>query len=97
MMKNPPHPGHLLKANFGSDGLKISLAEAARNLGVSRVSLSRVINGRAAISAELAIRLEACGLSTARFWLAMQSAYDLNQAEKRKQPQVTPFVFPKAA
>ena len=94
-MKNPPHPGRLLRENFGPDGLNITLAEAARNLGISRVALSRVVNGRAAISAELAIRLEASGLSTARLWLAMQSAYDLSQATKRKQPRVTPFVFPK--
>ena len=95
MMKNPPHPGRLLKENFGPEGLNISVAEAARNLGISRVSLSRVVNGRAAISADLALRLETAGLSSAHFWLSMQSAYDLNQAEMRKQPRVTPFVFPK--
>jgi addiction module HigA family antidote len=91
MMKNPPHPGELLKDNFGKDGLHISIAEAARRLGVSRVSLSRVVNCRAAISPELAIRLELANLSKARLWLAMQSAYDVSQASKRKHPKIVPF------
>lgn len=97
MMKFPPHPGALLKENFGPDGLNISLAEAARHLGLSRVTLSRVVNCRAAVSANLALRLEKAGISTARLWLAMQSAYDLSQAAKRKQPRVKRFVMPKAA
>ncbi len=52
-MHNPSHPGELLKENFGSDGLNISIAEAARRLGISRVALSRVTNCHAAISADL--------------------------------------------
>ncbi len=90
-MKIPPHPGELLKENIGPDGLNIGIAEAARGLGLSRVSLSRVVNGRAAISPELAVRLEAAGLSTARFWMAMQAAYDLAQARLKEQPRVTPL------
>ena len=88
MMHNPPHPGELLKDSFGKDGLNISIAEAARSLGVSRVALSRVVNGRAAISPDLAIRLEAANLSTARIWLEVQAGYDLSQALKKKQPKV---------
>ncbi len=99
MMKNPPHPGELVKDTFGEDGLNISIAEAARRLGVSRVALSRVVNCRAAISPELAVRLELANLSTARLWLAMQAAYDLSQALKKKQPKIVPFKWeqPKAA
>jgi addiction module HigA family antidote len=96
MMKNPPHPGLLLKENFGKDGLDLPIAEVARRLGMTRVSLSRVVNGRAAISPDLALRLEQSGISTARFWLAMQAGYDLSQALKRKQPKVVPFVWKSA-
>jgi len=93
MMKNPCHPGELLKVNFGSEGLGITIAEAARRLGMTRVSLSRVVNCHAAVSPDLAVRLEKAGISTARFWLAMQSGYELSQALKRKQPRVIPFVW----
>ena len=93
MMKNPPHPGELLKDNLGEEGLNISIAEAARRLGVSRVALSRVVNGRAAISPDLAIRLELAHLSTARLWLAMQAGYDLSLAMKKKRPKVIPFAW----
>ena len=74
-----------------------SIAEAARHLGISRVTLSRVVNGRAAISPDLAVRLERAGLSTARLWLAMQAAYDIRHASKRKQPRVERFRFESAA
>jgi len=91
MMFKPPHPGGLIGDNFGSDGLNISVTEAARHLGVSRVALSRVIHGRAAISPALAVRLEAAGMGTARHWLAMQAAYDLSQAKMMKKPKVIKF------
>jgi addiction module HigA family antidote len=90
-MFNPCHPGDVLKETLGPDGLNVSVTEAARRLGVSRVSLSRVINGRAAMSPELAVRLEKAKLSTARLWLDMQSAYDLDRALKRKHPKIVPF------
>jgi len=92
MMKNPCHPGELLEDSFGPDGLDISIAEAARHLGVSRVTLSRVVNTRAALSPDLAVRLERAGLSTARLWLAIQAAYDLSHAQRRKQPKIVPFL-----
>lgn len=90
-MKNPCHPGELLKDSFGPEGLDISVSEAARHLGVSRVTLSRVVNGKSAVTPALAVRLEKAGLSTGRLWLDMQSAYDLSRAQKRKQPKVVPF------
>lgn len=87
MMKTPPHPGTMLKADVLAP-LALGVTAAAHKLGMSRVALSRVVNGRAGISPDLAIRLERAGVSTARFWLALQSAYDLAQALNREQPQV---------
>lgn len=90
-MKNPCHPGELLKDSFGPDGLNISVTQAAHHLGISRVTLSRILNRRASITPVLAVRLEKARLSTARFWLDMQSAYDLSRVQRRKQPKVVPF------
>ena len=64
--------------------LGLSVTEAARVLGVARHSLSRVLNGRAAVSPEMAIRLEKAGWSNAGFWLRRQASYDLAQARKRE-------------
>ncbi len=87
MMKNPPHPGELLREDVIIE-LGLSVTETAERLGMSRVALSRVLNGKAGISADLAIRLEQAGVSTAKAWLAMQTNYDLAQALKRPQPTV---------
>ena len=81
-MWNPPHPGEVLKYDVLAD-LGLSIVEAAERLGVSRVSLSRVLNGHASVSAALALRLELAGVSTARAWLAMQTAYDIAGERKR--------------
>ena len=90
MMKFPVHPGELLREEVIA-ALQLSVTEAAERLGLSRVALSRVLNGRAGISPDLALRLERAGVSTARAWLAMQSNYDLAQAMKREQPPVRPL------
>lgn len=58
------------------------MTKVAEHLGMSRVPLSRVINGHAAVSSDLALRLEMAGISTARAWLAMQLNYDLAQARQ---------------
>lgn len=87
MMKNPPHPGALLREDV-LEPQKLTVTEAAKRLGMSRVALSRVINEKAGISTDLAIRLELAGVSTARAWLTMQASYDLAQAKKHKQPHV---------
>jgi antitoxin HigA-1 len=85
-MFNPPHPGLTLRDDV-LPALGLTVTEAARQLGVSRVALSRVLNGRAAISPEMALRIEAwLGVKRggeARLWLAEQSAYDVWQAEQR--------------
>lgn len=86
-MKNPPHPGELLKEDVIVE-LGLSVTETAKRLGMSRVAFSRVLNGKASISPDLAIRLEKAGVSTARAWLAMQINYDLAQAMKHPQPTI---------
>ena len=84
---NPPHPGEVLADTvLGSSGLSVS--EFARRLGVSRVALSRVVNGRAAISADMALRLAAALGGSAESWLGMQVTYDLWKAARRKRPKV---------
>ena len=80
-MMNPPHPGRSIRENC-LDPLGLSVTEAAKALGVARHTLSRVLNGHAAISVEMAIRLEKVDWSTAEFWLRRQTAYDPAQARK---------------
>jgi len=84
-MHNPPHPGEVLRDTVLAE---ISVTEFAQRLGVSRVALSRVINGRAAVSAEMAIRFAAALGGSAESWLRMQSAYDLWQASKKRRPKI---------
>ena len=81
MMMNPPHPGELLRKDVIA-ALGLSVTEAAQRLEMSREALYRVLNGRAAISSDLALRLEMAGVSTARAWLEMQENYDLAQAKR---------------
>ena len=87
-MHNPPHPGEIIKA-LGLEPLGITVTQAAEALGVSRKTLSAILNGRAGISPEMAVRLSiACGTS-AESWLNQQTQYDLWHAEQgRKQLRV---------
>lgn len=80
-MKNPAHPGRLLKDDL--EALGWTVAEAAEALGVTRQQLYRVINGTSAVTPDMAIRLEKGIGSTADTWLRMQAAYDLAQARMR--------------
>ena len=80
-MFNPPHPGRSIQENCLAP-LGLSMAEAARVLGVARHTLSRVVNGHASISPQMAIRLEKAGWSNAEFWLRRQTTWDLAQARK---------------
>jgi antitoxin HigA-1 len=84
-MHNPPHPGEVLQDTVLAE---MTVTEFARRLGVSRVALSRVVNGRAAVSAELAIRLAAALGGSAESWLNMQMAYDLWHAQKKRRPKI---------
>ena len=95
-MNNPPHPGALLREDVIAP-LGLAVTEASERLGMSRVALSRVLNGRAGISPDLAIRLETAGVSTARFWLSLQSNYDLALARRHEQPAVRPLQDAEAA
>jgi antitoxin HigA-1 len=81
MMKNPSHPGSLIKADL--DELGLSVTEAAAALGISRQQLHSVIAGRAGLTPEMAIRLEKALGSTADTWLRMQMNYDLAQIRAR--------------
>lgn len=76
MIHAPPRPGETLKDEVIAP-LGLSVAEAAERFGMSHVTLSHVLDGKAAISPGLALQLEQAGVSTARAWLAMQANYDL--------------------
>lgn len=76
-MKNPPHPGLLVKNELDEMGIPIS--EAAQSLGVTRQALYNVVRGKAGISPEMAVRLSKGIGSTAAGWLQMQMTFDLAQ------------------
>jgi len=89
-MHHHPHPGIILKDTV-FEPLELSVTEAAHRLAMSRVALSRVLNGKAGISPDLAVRLEMAGVSSARFWMNLQSNYDLWCARQHKQPTIRPI------
>ncbi|HXZ41174.1 MAG TPA: HigA family addiction module antitoxin [Terriglobales bacterium] len=86
-MHNPPHPGLVLREYLGN----MPVSAAAEHLRVTRVTLSRVLNGKAGISASMALRLAAALGTSPELWMNMQSQYDLWQASRRKQPPVRRF------
>src|ERR1039457_973067 len=88
---NPPHPGETLREDV-LPALGLTVTDAAAQLGVTRAALARVLNGRAAISPEMALRLEGwLGVKNggrADLWISMQTGYDLWQARKAGAPKV---------
>jgi antitoxin HigA-1 len=85
MMHNPPHPGEVIREFLGD----MAVSAAAKHLGVGRVTFSRVLNGKAAVSPEMAVRLAAAfGTSSPEVWLRMQAKYDLSQVQKRNRVRV---------
>lgn len=86
-MHNPPHPGEVLREWLAD----ISITEAASRLGITRVALSRVLNGSAGISAEMDIRLSKALGTTPGVWYGMQANYDLWQAQKKFKGKVQPI------
>lgn len=83
---NPPHPGEVLKDGV-IDGSTLTVTHFAEQIGVTRAALSRVLNGKAAISPEMALRLSEALGGSAESWLHMQADYDLWQArQKPRQP-----------
>jgi antitoxin HigA-1 len=87
-MFNPPHPGLILKDTVLRKDGGISVKEFAEKLGMTRTAISRVVNGKASISPELAVRLAAFLNITARSWLTMQAEYDLWQIRKKRRPKI---------
>ena len=86
---NPPHPGEVLKDAVLSAG--VTVIAFARRLGVSRVMLSNIVNGHAAISADMAPRLAAALGTSPESWLRMQEAHDLWQAQKKRRVKIEPL------
>lgn len=87
-MHNPAHPGEVLREYLQG----ISVTEAARKLGVTRVALSRILNGKAGISAEMAIRLGKALNTSPSMWFSMQNEYDLWKAQQH-QPMNVELMF----
>ena len=92
-MHNPPHPGLVLREYLG----EMAVSTAAENLHVTRVTLSRLLNGKAGISAGMALRLAAALGTSPELWMNMQSQYDLWQASRRKQPRIQRFNYAPAS
>jgi antitoxin HigA-1 len=83
-MHNPAHPGEVIKA-FCLEPKGISVAEASERLGVSRKTLYKIINGKGAVTPEMALRLELVFGSTAQTWLNLQTTYDLWRLKNKRK------------
>lgn len=94
-MKNPVHPGLLVKECL--DDLGLSVLEAAKGIGVTRQQLHNVIAGRSAVTPEMAVRFEKAFGGTADTWLRMQMHYDLAQVRKRDHEIAVDRLMPKVA
>lgn len=84
LMHNPPHPGAVLR-RLCLEPLGLSVTQAAEALGVTRKTLSAILNGRAGISPEMAVRLSIAFDTSSESWLNQQLQYDLWQAEQRRR------------
>ncbi len=91
MMHNPPHPGEILRADY-LEPLELSVTEAAAALGVTRKTLSAVLNERAGISPAMAYRLSKALDTTPEFWVNLQAQYDLWQARETDLREVRRLV-----
>ena len=87
-MHNPPHPGDVLREWLGD----MKVTEAAKHLGVTRVTLSRVLNGASGVSADMALRLEAALGTSAEMWMGLQSSFELWKASQTKRPLIQKFL-----
>jgi antitoxin HigA-1 len=94
-MKNPAHPGELVRDNL--DELGVSISDAAKGLGVTRQQLHKIIAGRSAISPEMAVRLEKAIGGTADGWMRMQINFDLAQVRERESTIKVKRFAPKVA
>ena len=84
LMHNPPHPGEVLK-ELCIEPLRLTVTETAKALGVSRKTLSAILNGKSGISPEMAVRLSIAFNTSSESWLNQQTQYDLWQAEQHRQ------------
>ncbi len=80
-INNPPHPGEILNELYLKEN-GLSISKTATNIGMSRQSLSELVNGKNGITAQTALRLAKAFNTTPRYWMNLQNAYDLNKAEK---------------
>ena len=87
-MFNPPHPGEVLREYLGD----VTVTQAAQRLQVTRAALSRILNGSAGISADMALRLADALGTSAEMWAGMQLQYDLYQAQQRPRPKIERLV-----
>jgi antitoxin HigA-1 len=85
IMHNPPHPGEILREYLPAN---MSITEVALRIGVSRQAFSKLLNGKAGISAEMAFRLSAALRTSAEFWMTLQQAFDLWQIRQSGLPKV---------
>ena len=84
LMHNPPHPGEIIK-ELCLETLGLTITDAAKGLGISRKTLSSILNGKAGISPEMAVRLSIAFNTSSESWLNQQSQYDLWQAEQHRK------------
>lgn len=90
-MKNPPHPGTVVRVSC-LEPLGLNVTNGAKVLGVSRQALSNLVNGRARLSSEMAIRLAKAFGSTTETWIRLQTAYDVVQAQAREDEiEIDPY------
>lgn len=87
-MFNPAHPGEILR-EFLPEGMTVT--ECAGRLGITRVALSRILNGRSGVTAEMAIRIGILTGTTPESWLDNQMKWDLKQAEQHPRPEIAPL------
>ncbi len=87
-IRNPAHPGEVLR-EWLPEGMTVT--QAAKELQVSRVTLSKVLNGRAGVTAGVALRLSAWLGTSPDLWLAMQTQWDMRQAEQQPRPKINPL------
>jgi addiction module HigA family antidote len=96
---NPPHPGEVL-SGLWLEPLGLSVTEAAKALGVSRKTISKIVNGSGAVTPEMAVRMELVFGASAQSWLSHQAAYDLWHVQRRRKTiarEVKPVEMPAAA
>lgn len=91
-MHNPPHPGEILKELY-LQPLELTIIEVAKGIGVSRKSLSELVNGKFGVSPDMAIRLAKAFATSPESWLNLQQQYDLwKEKKKGKRPKIKVFI-----